>query len=187
MNKLAEAYAAREAARRRALEDVSSAGLSHRLRDQVAPLLLFGLGPVAWWVAMLMAGFTTETIIALAVLVVVQVMFFLPGLFVVMVQVAKWFEHDLGKLLTVVLKLAAITIGPAALADVLFAATMVTMDFDWWGIVAGFAFYLLTAGITTACLFGLGLIDTVVAVIGIVVPRVAIVYGLGATMPWLFP
>ncbi len=125
--------------------------------------------------------------IGLAVLLPLQAIVFTPMMFGSVCLIARWFEHPLGLLPTVVFKAVAMTFGPAAVADILFITVLMGMEFDWEAVVAGFGFYLVLTGPVAAAMLGVRLLDTATLIGLIFLPRVVAAYALAFAFPALFP
>lgn len=122
-------------------------------------LLIIGLiAGVALWAFWLPTVGAVATVAVVAILV--QAILFAPAMLASLALLAKWFDVALGDLRTVMRKIAAISVGSAASADVLFTVALIVADFDWQIVVAGFGFYLILLGIPAAILFEVGVAET---------------------------
>lgn len=172
---------------KRALEQRVDEAKPSRGIDVLLPAMLLAIGlPLAGLLSLYFFGLVGG-LIGFAVMLGLQIVLFTPMLFGGVCLVAKWFEHPLGLLPTVVFKALALTLGPAAIADVLFIVVLMGMDFDWSGLAAGFGFYLVLTGPAAAAMLGTRLPDTATLVGLIFIPRVVVAYALGFSIPSLFP
>jgi len=148
---------------------------SFRERWFPGSILVIGfIGHIALWACWVPGPLEVAICASLAMLV--QVLFFAPAMLGSLTLLAKWFDVSLGSLPSVAWKIIALTLGPAAVADVLFTATLILANFDWEIIAAGFGFYLVLYGICAAIVFELGVAETAFLVLINFVPRVAAAY-----------
>jgi len=82
---------------------------------------------------------------------------------------------------------AVATTGTQTTADGLFVMIMTGMEFDVWGLVAGFGFYAMFCIPLVALLFETGFHGSLVTVGLMFLPRVGLLYAVGALQPELFP
>ena len=156
--------------------------------DVWLPLIFLIVGVLlAWWVLYYVMGGVLAGLVAWAVALVVQVFVLAPALFVAVYAITRWFDLALGYLHIVLLKIFAITLGPAAAGDALFAAVVSMMGFDWKGLVAAFGFYGLLCGVPLAVHFRTGIPDTIATLALMFVPRAVLAFGVGLVFPELFP
>lgn len=155
--------------------------------DVVLPTLMLAAGlPLTGFLSLYFFGLVEGAIVFTALLGL-QAIVFAPLLFGGVCLIARWFEHPLGLLPTVVFKIVAMTLGPAAVGDVLFAAVLSEIPFDWEALAAGFGFYLLLTGPVAALMFGIRLPETATLIGLIFLPRVVIGYAMAMAFPSMFP
>lgn len=158
----------------RALEAREDEVQPSRARDLYLPLVLLPVGAVlsaVIWSRVM--GTVGEGLTVYAVVVGLQLFVFLPLMFASVVTVAKWFELALGTLGGVLLKVAALTLGAAAICDPLFTAVLMWSDFDWQCVVAGYGFYLVIVGLPTLYLFEMGIPEAALTALLVFLPRIA--------------
>jgi hypothetical protein len=181
----------------RAHSAVAAALLNREDDTQVSPFREVWLP-----VAMLVVGYLTALFLwscwldsagkiaaVAAIALAVQVLFFTPVMVGSLMLGAKWMDVDVGHSLPgLIRKVAALTLGPAAIADVLFTAVLIIANFDWELIAAGFGFYLVLYGVCTAMLFELSVAQTAFLVLLNFIPRVAAAYPAAvilSNMQWI--
>ena len=183
----AEAMGARSAVER-ALESRADEAKAPVFLDVWLPLILLGVGLVIeGWVLYYVMDGLLPALLAWVVALVVQVLILAPALFATIYAITRWFDLALGYLHIVLLKVGAITLGPAAAGDALFAAICTEMGFDWKGLVAAFGFYAILCGVPLAVLFRTGIPDTIATLAMIFVPRIILAYAVGLVFADLFP
>jgi hypothetical protein len=156
-------------------------------KERNLPLLILivgMIGHVALWQA-----FMREHLYALGLslaMVAVQAIVFVPLALGAVMSVAKLMDLGLGELKPALFKLACITLGAGAVADVLFVAFMAYSDFDSWSIAVGFIIYMILVGAPLMALFELELHETAMMIALMTVPRLVLVFGAGVLAPQFF-
>ena len=177
---------------KKALEERSFDAKPSRVRDIILPGLLLSIGFViqvglCLRLAPEIVDGAALTIAVTAGVVALQALILLPIMLITLAVTTRWFDLALGTLGGVTFKAAAIVLGVAGIADIMFMTTMVVSDFDMWVIIAGLGFYVPTCALPLAILFGMGLHESVLVLLLNFLPRVAIVYAFALIWPELFP
>ncbi len=113
---------------------------------------------------------------AVAAALTVQTLIFLPVMVATLFMAARWLDMPLGPFRGTLTKAAAVTLGLTAVADVLFTANLVLVDFEWSLLVAGFGYYLILTGFLIAFLFEVGVRETAFLIAVNFLPRTVAVY-----------
>lgn len=125
------------------------------------------------------------TAIAIFSVVLMQVVLFIPVAVGSAIVVVNMMDMELGPLIPAAIKLAAITLGPAALADGLFFAVL-QHEFDYELLLLGFVFYLIAIGLPSWAWFRTDLQQTTLLVALQSLPRLAVMFLIAAVAPKLF-
>lgn len=113
---------------------------------------------------------------AIATALAVQALILLPVMVAACFMAAKWLDMPLGPLRATLIRAVAITFGFSAIADVLYVANLVLVEFDWGLLVAGFGYYLILTGLLIAFLFEVGVRETAFIIAINFLPRTIAVY-----------
>lgn len=137
------------------LRDREDDARDSRFADLYLPLIFFAVGGgFLFWQGMEQDWSVAKTLANIGIDLLVKV----PLIVLAVFAAAKYMDISFGPLGKAIFKLAAIGIGPLALADLLMlmiaAATM------GYGIILGLCFYIILAGIPLAYMFDLDYPDT---------------------------
>lgn len=171
----------------RALEAREDEAQLSRVREFIVPVILLPVGAFAGLVGWTqLTGQVGEGLLVTGVMIALQALVFTPLAFWFLTATARWFEMALGLLPAVLFKTAALTLGAAAMADVIFLAFMVNTDFDWWCVVAGYAVYMILCGVPAMYLFEMQVYEAALWMLLNFLPRVIGAYIVAATIPDYF-
>ena len=113
---------------------------------------------------------------AIATALTLQALILLPVMMAACFMAAKWLDMPLGPFRATLIRVVAITFGLSAIADVLFVANLVLVEFEWGLLVAGFGYYLILTGFLIAFLFEVGVRETAFIIAVNFLPRTVAVY-----------
>lgn len=133
-------------------DDAAESSLRERWLPIILLVICWPLHLIIWH---LFLGDVSRLVITASIEIAVQLFIFLPAMFGSLVLAARLLDVVLGPVPAMLWKMAALVLGPAAIADVLFTATLVLANFDWEIIAAGFGFQLILVGAAAAYLFEL--------------------------------
>src|SRR6202042_1800138 len=103
-----------------------------------------------------------------------QLLLFLPLTFFATLNTARMMDVGFGPVGPLLIKLAAIALGPAVIADMLLFY-LLHFDFDTENTLVAFLPYMVFAGVPMALAFKLDLKETGLTVLVSAVPRIAVV------------
>lgn len=153
------------------------------LRERWVPIALLAIGlPLHYALWNVWLGDIPRLSIVSSIELAVQLFIFLPAMFGSLLLTARLLDVPLGTLPSMVWKMTALTLGPAAVADVLFTAALILADFDWQIIAAGFGFHLIWVGAAALYIFELNIAQMAFFVTLNFAVRVAAAYPAAAVL-----
>lgn len=135
---------------------------------------------VLLWLAWIRGVGPALTVTAAAI--ATQVIVFGPAMFAALASAARWLDAGLGTLRAMLTAIAAVTLGPAAVADALFVVLLVVADFDWWMIVAGFGFHFVLTGPLIALTLRFNVAETALTLCLCFAPRIFFAFTTAAIL-----
>lgn len=183
---LAAALSARPSAVAQALESREDEYQPSPLKEQYLPAAIAIGGTLAmvllWFI---FATSTKQALMGAGGMFVAQVLL-MPIAVGAVILIARVMNISLGPTLPSLVKLAAIAIGSGGVADILFFKMMLSVEFDYQMLLVAFVLHMILLGLPVLVLLELELGEMVAIVAIIVVPRIAILYGMGAFFPHWF-
>ena len=164
-----------------------STGISSIFLDVYVPVSIMLVGlfvTVGLWRHHFPEEWST-TAIAIFSVVTMQAVLMVPIAIASALIVANMMDLELGPLIPAAIKLAAITFGPAALADGLLFGIL-QHDFDYELLLLGFVLYLIFIGAPTWAWFRTDLQETTLLVSMQALPRLILFFLAAAVAPKLF-
>ena len=158
-----------------------------RFKDIYFPAGLLAVGVLVTFVLWVTtAPRLTAGLLAGTLTIVLEAIIFIPLTLGAVLYAARLYQLDFGPIKPALFKLGSIAVGPGSVADILFFGLMSAADADPWTLAAGFIIYVILCGAPMALIFELSLYETLLIVSLLVLPRIALVFVLGAMFVGLF-
>lgn len=153
------------------------------LRERWVPIALLAVGlPLHFVLWNVWLGDVPRLVVVGSIELAVQLLILLPAMFGSLLLAARILDVPLGPVPSMLWKMLALTLGPAAVADVLFTASLILANFDWQIIAAGFGFHLVLVGAAALYLFELNIAQMAFFVTLNFAVRVAAAYPAAAVL-----